>query len=149
MSQAIMMRPAEVAKVHTELAKKDSKIHALSKKLASKAAVNAGIEVAETVGGAAVMGFIRGKFEDKATGKFVIPGTEVDIELAAGLGLVGLSFAEYLGKYNQDGMNVGLGVLAHYLGQVGRKYAETGTFSLSIAGSSHPMHRRHVLGSIP
>jgi len=151
MANAIMMRPHEVAKVHGELAKRESKIHHLSKKLASKEAAKTGIQILEVVGGAGIVGFARGKLEDKSTGKWVIPGTEIDIELATGLGLTAAAFGEYLGKYNQDGMHVGLGILAHYVGQVGRKSAETGTFSLSIAGNHVGSHRRHVsgLGMIP
>lgn len=151
-NNAIMMSPKEVAKVHGELARRDSKIHALSKKLASKEGAKVAIEVVETVGAAAAMGFIRGKLEDKTTGKFVIPGTEIDIELAVGVGLTGAAFAsetmgKFLGKYDQDAMRVGLGILAHYAGQIGRKTAETGTFSLSVAGNSAG-HRRHVSGNV-
>jgi hypothetical protein len=154
MSNAIMMSPKEVAKVHGELARKDSKIHALSKKLASREGAKAGIEVLETVGAAALVGYARGKMEDKTTGKWVIPGTEIDMELALGVALAGTAFAsetmgKFLGKYDQDAMRAGLGILAHYAGQIGRKTAETGTFSLSVAGSTMVSgHRRHVAGNV-
>lgn len=97
------------------------------------------VQTVETVVvGAMGMGFLRGKMEDKSTGAWNIPGTSnVDVELVAGLGLLGASYfgKSVLGSYAHDVGNVANGVLAHYLGQVARKFAHTGQFSL-IAGES-------------
>lgn len=89
-------------------------------------------EVCEIVGGAGAIGFARGKLED-ASGAFNIPGTSIDVELVVGMGLVGAGMMDALGKYDNDAIAVGSGVLAHYVGQITRKWAKTGTFS-PIAG---------------
>lgn len=89
-------------------------------------------DVAESVGAAALVGFVRGKVE--ATGKaFVIPNTTVDGELVLGLGLVGASLLDVFGKYDQDVQNAGVGVLSHYVGQVARNWGTKGEFS-AVAG---------------
>jgi hypothetical protein len=90
--------------------------------------------VAEVVGAAGIMGFARGKLE-APDGSFNVPGTNVDVELAVGLALTGAGMLEALGKssMNEDILNAGSGVLAHYVGQIARKWGKTGTFS-PIAG---------------
>lgn len=94
-------------------------------------------KVAEIVGGGAAIGFVRGKMEKD--GAFTIPGTQIDIELAVGLGLTGAAMFDVFGKYDEDAMNVGSGVLAHYAGQVMRNYGKTDQFAL-IAGHNYPYH---------
>ncbi len=96
-------------------------------------------QTAEVVGGAMLISFVRGKMEDKATGAWNVPHTSnIDVELVAGLGLLGAAYFKAFGSsYANDLANVGNGVLAHYMGQVARKFAHTGTFSL-IAGSAQP-----------
>lgn len=96
-------------------------------------------KVAEIVGGAAAVGFVRGKMEDKTTGAWNVPGTNLDIELLAGLGLSGAALFEVFGKWDEDALNVGSGVLAHYAGQVFRKYGQSGDFAL-VAGHNYPYH---------
>lgn len=93
-------------------------------------------QVAEIVGGAAAIGFVRGKMED-ADGSWNVPGTSLDIELTAGLALTGAALFEVFGKYDADAINVGAGMLAHYAGQVFRKYGKTGDFAL-VAGHNYP-----------
>lgn len=91
------------------------------------------IVLAETVGAATVMGFARGKME-AADGSWNIPGTSVDIEGVAGLVLVGAAVSrKVFGKHDSDALQAGAGILAHYAGQLARKFAKTGTFSL-VAG---------------
>jgi hypothetical protein len=90
-------------------------------------------ETVEIVGAAAAMGFIRGKME-AADGSFNIPGTAVDVEMVVGVGLVAAGMLEALGKnYNEDLLAVGNGVLAHYVGQIARKWSKTGAFTM-VAG---------------
>jgi hypothetical protein len=93
-------------------------------------------KMAEIVGGGAAIGFVRGKME-KDGGAFTIPGTQIDIELAVGLGLTGAALFEVFGKYDEDALNVGAGVLAHYAGQVFRNYGKTDAFAL-VAGHNYP-----------
>lgn len=95
-------------------------------------------KIAEIVGGGAAMGFVRGKME-KDGSAFTVPGTSIDIELAVGLGLTGAALFEVFGKWDEDALNVGTGVLAHYAGQVFRNYGKTDNFAL-VAGHNYPYH---------
>jgi len=90
------------------------------------------IATGEAVGAAAAMGFIRGKME-KDGKQFVIPGTTIDIELLVGLAGVGSAFFDLFGKYDKDVLNMSNGILAHYSGQVFRKFAVSGNFA-AVAG---------------
>ncbi len=95
------------------------------------------ISTAEAVGAAGVTGFLRGKME-KPDGSWFIPGTPLDWELVAGgslvaAGMVGTVF----GQYSTDSINAGNGILAHYAGQLARKAAKTGSFSLVAGGDTH------------
>lgn len=100
-------------------------------KAAAEKQANNMMKVAEIVGAGAAIGFVRGKMEK--TGDFNIPGTQIDIELAVGLGLTGASLFEVFGKWDDDALNVGSGVLAHYAGQVFRNWGKTDSFAL-VAG---------------
>lgn len=106
-----------------------------AKELAARQATNVK-KAAEIVGGGAAIGFIRGKYE-KDGSQFVIPGTTIDIELAAGLALAGAALFEVFGKYDEDALNVGAGMLAHYAGQVFRNYGKTDAF-VAVAGHNYP-----------
>lgn len=106
-------------------------------KAAAEKQANNMMKVAEIVGAGAAIGFVRGKMEKPdasgVAGSFNIPGTQIDIELAVGLGLTGASLFEVFGKWDDDALNVGSGVLAHYAGQVFRNWGKTDSFAL-IAG---------------
>jgi len=94
-------------------------------------------QVAEVVGAASAMGLIRGKMEDKNTGAFNIPGTSIDIELVAALALIGTSMLDLFGKFDEDVLNAGSGIMAHFAGQIFRHWGKTGQFAL-IAGQQFP-----------
>jgi len=100
------------------------------------------MKVAEIVGAGAAIGFVRGKMEKPdasgIAGVFNIPGTQIDIEMAVGLGLTGASLFEVFGKWDDDALNVGSGVLAHYAGQVFRNWGKTDSFAL-VAGAHGPI----------
>lgn len=97
-------------------------------------------DLAEVVGGAAVMGYLRGMVEKSPDnvlgGKFVIPGTSIDIELLAGMGLTGAGMMDVFGKYDQDALMFGYGMLAHYTGQVSRNMGKSGSFT-TVAGNEY------------
>jgi len=97
-------------------------------------------ETAEVVGGGALIGFVRGKLEDKASGQWELPMVKgVDAELLIGAGGALLAFvgARHLGGFDKDLSRVSSGILAHYAGQVARKYASTGTLTV-FAGAGEP-----------
>ena len=126
-----MLTPAEMHKVQS-LVTGAHRAKEKAKELAKEYEQDAKT-VGETVGGAIVVGFVRGKME-AADGSWNIPGTSVDIEGVVGLGLIGAALSrKVFGKHDADAMQVGSGVLAHYAGQLARKFAKTGTFSL-VAG---------------
>lgn len=126
-----MLTPQEMNKVQaivTSAHRAKEKARELAREHAQDAKV-----IGETVGGAVVVGFVRGKME-AADGSWNIPGTGVDIEGVAGITIVGMALSrKVFGKHDADAMQVGAGILAHYAGQVARKFAKTGTFSL-VAG---------------
>ncbi len=87
--------------------------------------------VGESVVAAGAMGFLRGKFQE-SDGSFELMG--VDIELAAGVALILPQLLSLkVGLPNEDLRNAGVGVLSHYVGQISRKYARTGNFTM-VAG---------------
>jgi hypothetical protein len=90
----------------------------------------------EVVGAAAGVGALRGKMEE-ADGSFNIPGTSIDIELVIGMGLLGASMMDLFGKYDEDVLAVGNGIMAHYIGQVARHWTKTGSLSM-VAGRQFP-----------
>ena len=126
----------QIARVQGAISSANAKAHRAYESAKEKELV----QLAETIGGAALFGFVRGKMEAD-DGSWVIPGTTLDIEMVTGLvltsvGAAGKMFkqADFLGKYNSDAMFLGGGILAHYAGQVFRKYGKSGTFSLVAGG---------------
>jgi hypothetical protein len=95
----------------------------------------------ECVGAAGLMGYVRGKRED-AAGVWNAPFVKFDMELMVGLTTVGCAYFDLFGKYDEDVLMAGNGILAHYTGQVMRKMAKTGSFSM-VAGSRH-----HTIGQL-
>jgi hypothetical protein len=131
---------AQVSRVQATIGSLSAKANR-AKAAAEKQADNM-MKVAEIVGAGAAIGFVRGKMEkpDAAgvAGTFNIPGTQIDIEMAVGLGLTGASLFEVFGKWDDDALNVGSGVLAHYAGQVFRNWGKTDSFAL-VAGGHAPI----------
>ncbi len=100
----------------------------------------------EIVGGAALMGFIRGMVEKKnGPGSFTIANS-IDIEFLAGTALVGAGMMDLVGKYDNDALMLGFGMLAHYSGQVARKMGETGKFTMVAGGLGGPSPLDALLG---
>lgn len=102
------------------------------------------ISVMEAAGAAGAMGYARGKFE-QADGSWNVPGTKIDMELAIALGGIGAVFFDLFGKYDEHVLSASNGILAHYTGQVARKWAKTGQFS-SIAGGYDIVGQNMMLG---
>ena len=120
----------------------------------AKGRKNVLMAVGEAAGAAGVMGYLRGNAEKKNE-----PFTfmEMDIELLAGVALVGLPISGLVkGKLPVpagDLVNIGMGILAHYAGQLGRKYAnlKEGDKMTFVAGIDTPQLAmgRHNQFSLP
>jgi hypothetical protein len=113
---------SQLARIQSVVAGANNKMAKMKARAEEKAGeLKDGLEI---VGAASLMGLIRGYAEAKGgtdgQGQFVIPGTAIDIELISGLTLVGLGMSDLLGKYDNDSLMLGYGILAHYAGQVAR-----------------------------
>lgn len=139
---------AQLAKVQSFVGKQKARANAVKIKAEEKAGEM--ISTLECVGGAAAMGYVRGKRED-AAGVWNAPFVKFDMELLTGLSFVGLALFDVFGKYDDHAHNIGNGILAHYSGQVMRKMAKTGSFS-QVAGARYGravgMMPQHV-GALP
>lgn len=114
-----MISTREIEKIQDDKARDQKTIANLRSGKEKRSMKKAGFAVLEAAGAAGVVGFIRGTVE-KSGRPFAIPGTPIDIEGLTALGLVGSSVFGLWGKYNDDILNAGLGVLGHYSGQVAR-----------------------------
>lgn len=120
------------------ITKRDSQIEAGKRKLETALATNKFLLLGEAGLAAASFGYLRGSYEDAATGAWNIPNTTFDIEAATVIAgtaasLLGVYYKPLI-PYAQHAANATAGILGHYMGQVARKYAKTKKFS-SIAGS--------------
>lgn len=79
--------------------------------------------VVEAVGAAAAIGYMRGLLE-RQNKQFVIPGTEIDAGLAIGAGLIVAGMTDLFGKYDNDAINAGAGILAASASQLARNSAK-------------------------
>lgn len=100
---------------------------------------------AEIVGAAAALAFVRGKYE-KDGSQFVIPGTTIDGQLAIGVVAVGAAMFNVAGRYDEDLLNMGFGVLAGYAQDVFRNYGKTDSIAMvagrpMIGAGSHLGHQ--------
>lgn len=124
------MSNADIARIETELSRGDAKKE--KQKAMEKRAKEKGLAAAEGIGAAAVLGAIRGKME--AAGQpFVIPGTDLDVQMVAGLALLGGATFKAFGRYSDDMFNAGLGISAAYAFSIGRQFGKTGKLAL-VAG---------------
>ncbi len=121
------MSSTEIAKVENILAKSENakeRTKALEKRAKEK-----GLAAAEGIGAAAVIGAIRGKMEASGQ-KFVVPGTDVDIQMLVGVGLIAGSTFKAFGKYSDDAFYAGLGIASAYAFSIGRQFGKTGKLAL-------------------
>ena len=134
-----MLSNSDLAEIQDEIRSSRSSVRRLREKFASPAARSAQLITAGVAAGA--VGFARGKFEDKTNGQWNLPGTTVDVELLTVAGLAALAVggdaSSAIKPYVPLLADAASGVLGHYVGQIGRKYAQTGKFTL-IAGGLPP-----------
>lgn len=127
----------ELALIKNNMLSQQNKLAKAKAKIDATQIGNKLMTLGEGLGGGFAVGYVRGKGEDRATGQWNIPGTTIDIESLVVVGLAGVALAgEALGlkKVQTHAANVCAGVGGHYLGQIGRKLASTGTFSM-VAGA--------------
>jgi hypothetical protein len=87
---------------------------------------------------AALMGFVRSKLEDPATGQWNIPGTRWDAEAVCFLALSAVALGgQYVGLDDYRGYALlgAVGVGCHYAGEVARNFGRTGQLSFHVGGS--------------
>lgn len=130
---------SQLARLGNEVTSRQAAIVRLREQLKSKATQDNAVVLATAGAGAAAFGFLRGKLEDKATGAWNVPGTQIDWEavvvLAAGaLALGGGMISKDLKKLEGPATHVAAGILGHYVGQLARKMGHTGKFSLVAGG---------------
>jgi hypothetical protein len=81
--------------------------------------------VAESSLGAALVGFMHGRFED-ADANFFIPRTSIPADFAMGFTGVGLAFFDMFGRADEDVLNFSNGVLSGATAMYFRKHALAG-----------------------
>lgn len=112
------------------------------------------IHAAEVVGGGALAGYLHTRFADEKTGKLLIPGTQIEALLGVGFGMVAVGYLDMAGRYDDDAMNVGAGMLAGYafqkMSEVGNKAKANGTIfgQLQGAGQAFGMMANPAVGAM-
>lgn len=129
----------QLARLGAQVTSRDTAITRLRDQLKSKGTQDNAVMLATAGAGAAAFGFLRGKMEDKASGAWNIPGTQIDWEAVAvvataALALGGGMISKDLRKLEGPAGHVCAGILGHYVGQLARKMGRTGSFSL-VAGN--------------
>lgn len=110
----------------------------LKDQLKSKETQNNAVALATATGGAAGFGYLRGRLE-AANGAWNIPGTTIDYEAVACVALGALALGgglahKSLKKWEGPLTSLASGVFGHYAGQLARKFAKSGSFSLVAGG---------------
>lgn len=94
------------------------------------------------MGAAAVIGFVRAKFEDPATGEWRVPGTTWDAEATAFVASAAVAFGGgYVGLDRQWRTIAAVGAIgigSHYFGEVARRYGKTGKLDWHVGGGVLP-----------
>lgn len=110
----------------------------LKDQLKSKATQDNAVVLATAGGAAAGFGYLRGRLE-AANGAWNVPGTTIDYEAVAVVALTSLALgggliSKSLKRVEAPATHAAAGVLGHYLGQLARKFAKSGSFSLVAGG---------------
>lgn len=127
------------AEIRAELSRVERKDEAMS-----RGDEESGPSVLPLVGGmgaAAVVGFIRSKFEDPATGQWNVPGTTWDAEATAFVALAAVAFGgQYVGLegWKSYAALAAIGVGSHYAGEVGRRFGKTGKLDFHVGSGVPP-----------
>jgi hypothetical protein len=129
---------AQLAKLGNQITSRDAMIERLRSQVKSKQTQDNATSLGLAAAGSAAFCFARGKLEDKASGAWNIPGTQIDWEAAAVLAVTtvalgGGMISPSLKKLENPATAVACGLIGHYAGQLARKVGRTGEFSM-VAG---------------
>lgn len=121
---------AHLAEVQQGYAAMRERTRALATRAAARAKEQTDnmITVGETVASAAAFGYVRGKYEVDGS-QFVVPGTNIDIQLAVGAAATAAALYGVGAKYDSHLLAFGSGALASYAHDVFRNYGKTGTMN--------------------
>lgn len=123
------MEARDLQLMTSAITSRDSKIEAKNRVIEKLNAQNKYMVIGEAALGAGAFGFLRGWYEDPATGAWNIPNTTFDIELATILGLTSAAllgvYYKPLQPYAQHAANASAGITGHYVAQIARKAART------------------------
>src|SRR4030042_1106942 len=122
-----------LARIQGAMTTANTRVEKLKEKYSKQETIRDMKMTGEALGSAAIMGFLRGKYE-QADGTFNLPYIAIDAELSAGALLLGGAYLNLFGKYDEDFASAGLGILSHYVGQVARKTAKEGHFTMIAGG---------------
>lgn len=139
---AVQISETQLARLGEQVNQSRALAARLRDQLKSKATQDNAVALATAGAGAAGFGYLRGRLE-AANGAWNVPGTTIDYEAVAvvalsAFALGGGMISKSLKKFEAPATHVASGVLGHYLGQLGRKFAKTGSFSL-VAGAGYGM----------
>jgi len=123
------------------------------RKIEVRQKLNEAKTVAESSLGAALVGFMHGRFED-ADANFFIPRTSIPADFAMGLTGVGLAFFDMFGRADEDVLNFSNGVLSGATAMYFRKHALAGKQASKFwAGVPElmgaPTHNHPSIGAAP
>ena len=139
---AVQIQESQLARLGEQVNASRALAQRLKEQLKSKATQDNAVVLATAGLSAGGFGYLRGRLE-AANGAWNVPGTTIDYEAVAvvALGAFALGgglIAKSLKKFEGPVTHATAGVLGHYLGQLGRKFAKTGSFSL-VAGHGYGM----------
>lgn len=129
------------AELSAELARVERSERAIEPEGSDAAAGLGPIAFVGAFGAAGLVGFLRGKLADKASGQWKLPGSNWDAEAAivALLGMIALGGKHVgLGEYRGMAALGALAVGSHYLGEVGQQFAKSGELRLTIGHGVPP-----------
>lgn len=134
---AVQISETQLARLGEQVNQSRALAQRLKDQLKSKATQDNAVVLAFAGGGATAFGYLRGRLE-AATGAWNIPGTTIDYEAVAVVALASLALgggmiSKGFKKFEGPATYVCAGVLGHYTGQLARKFAKSGSFSL-VAG---------------
>jgi len=134
----VQIQETQLARLGEQVNSSRALAQRLKEQLKSKGTQDNAVVLATAGLGATAFGYLRGRLE-APSGAWNIPGTTIDYEavavvalgaLALGGGMISKSFK----RLEAPATHAAAGVLGHYLGQLARKFAKTGSLSLVAGG---------------